>query len=141
MNRKVRVALLSAGGILLVLLILFCPYNAGSIPEWKLRIVDPSGKPVVGAQVEQEWLDPIDDGQPMLDSRNTDLEGWVLFPKRAIRNQLANGFSNSGPRAHIYTCWQDRSGQVLHGQLFYEGKRSELARQLILAKASVCPYS
>jgi hypothetical protein len=135
-----KIALLVFSAILLIAVVLLYPYNAGNIPEWKLRIVDQTGKPVVGAQVEQEWLDPIREGQTMVESRNSDADGWVLFPKRPIHNQLANGFLRSGPSAHIYMCWQDKSDQVWHGQLFYEGKSSELVRQLVLVKGPVCPF-
>lgn len=141
MNRKLRIALLAFGAILLIALVLFCPYNAGSVPEWKLQVVDQTGKPLAGAQVEQEWLDPISEGQTMVESRNTDADGWVLFPKRPIHNQLASGSLKFKPSAHIYMCWQDQSGQVLYGQLFYEGERSELADHLVLAKGTGCPFS
>jgi hypothetical protein len=77
----------------------------------------------------------------MLESRSTQADGWVLFPKRPIHNQLANGFLRFKPSAHIYMCWQDEAGQVLYGQLFYEGKRSELVDRLVLAKGTVCPFS
>lgn len=141
MSGKFKVILLVTTVILLVILGLFFPYRIGSIPEWRLRIVDQAGKPVGGAQVEQEWLDPAKDGQTMIESRDTDTHGWVTFPERPIHDQLANHSSNSKPSAHIYTCWQHPSGQVLYGQLFYEGKRSDLARQLILERGPVCPYS
>ena len=141
MGKKLKIALVTLGVIGLIVVVLLLPYKAGSVPEWKLRIVDQAGKPVVGVQVEQEWLDPIEEGQVKLDSRNTDADGWVLFPKRHIHNQLANGFMRSRPSVHIYTCWQDQSGQVLYGQLFYEGKSSELVGQLVLKKGPVCPYS
>ena len=138
MNRKLKAALGVFGAILLTVVVLWYPYNAGSIPEWKLRIVDQTGKPVIEAQVEQEWLDPIREGQTMVESRGTDTDGWVLFPKRPIHNQLANGLLRFKPSAHIYMCWQDKAGQVLYGQLFYEGKRSELVDRLVLAKGTVC---
>jgi hypothetical protein len=48
MNRKLRIALQALGAILLIAVVLFYPYNAGSVPQWKLQIVDQTGKPVVG---------------------------------------------------------------------------------------------
>lgn len=133
--------MLVLGAVLLIALVLFYPYIAESIPEWRVRIVDQTGKPIVGAQVEEEWFDPVDEGPAMLESRNTGLDGWVLFPKRPIHNRLANGSLKFKPSAHIYMCWQDPSGQVLYGQSFYEGNRSELAGQLVATKGPVCPFA
>ena|SRR5208282_100079 len=141
MNRKLKIALLVLGAVLLIAVVFFYPYEAGGVPQWKLRVVDQEGRPVVGAQVQQEWLDPYYEGQTLMESRNTDADGWVLFPKRPIHKQLANGFLRFQPSAHVYTCWHDQSGQVLSGQLFYEGKSSQLVDQLVLANGTVCPFS
>lgn len=141
MSRKFKFGLLVLGATSLVVLVALYPYNAGSVPEWKLRIVDQSGRPVFGARVEEEWLDPIREGQVMLESRDTDSDGWVLFPEHPVHNQLANGFLRSGPSAHIFMCWEDQSGQVLYGQLFYDGKSGQMVHRLVTSKGRICPFS
>jgi len=65
--------------MLFCVLVLFFPYSIEGIPEWKLEIVDQNGQPAVGAQVEQEWIDPDREGQgnPM------DIKGlWPRWPCR-----------------------------------------------------------
>jgi hypothetical protein len=141
MNRRLKIALLVLGAVLLAAVALFYPYEAEGVPQWKVRVVDQKGNPVNGAQVQQEWLDPFYEGQTLMESRKTDADGWVLFPRRPIHKQLANGSLRFQPSAHIYICWQDQSGQVLSGQLFYEGKSSQLVDQLVLANGTVCPFS
>lgn len=67
--------------------------------------MDVDGHPVIGMQVEQEWLDPIDDGFTFEDSRQTDTQGFVVFPRRPLRNRLAFGRPPYQPSAHIIYVW------------------------------------
>jgi hypothetical protein len=81
-SRNLKIAMMLVGLTLGVVYALWYPYESGTVPEWKLQVVDPNGKPVVGAQVNQEWINPIEDGMVSADSRTTDASGVVLFPKR-----------------------------------------------------------
>jgi hypothetical protein len=136
MNRKPKIGLLVLGTVFLIAVVLFFPYNAGSVPEWKLRVVETSGKPIAGAQVKQQWLDPINERRIILDSRITDADGWVLFPKRSFHDRLILRYWPKPhiywPNAHIYACWKGQSDQVLFGELFYEDWNSEIASQLVV---------
>jgi hypothetical protein len=133
-SRKLKVAMLLLGLALVIVFVLWYPYESGNVPEWKLQVVDQHGKAAVGAQVNQEWLDPIDDGIVDVDSGTTDANGFVLFRKRALHNRLALGVRRSGPSAHVFICWQDQ-----YGDAFWDDKHRLLDTQLVLKKGS-CPY-
>jgi len=105
------------------------------VPEWKLQVVDQNGRPAVGAQVNQEWIDPIDDGIVSGDSRTTDSNGFVFFPKRVLHNRFALGIAHSFPSSRLLVCWQDQ-----FGDFYWDGQPSHLAAKLFLKKG-ICPYS
>jgi hypothetical protein len=134
MSRKLKVAMLLVGLVLGGVFVLWYPYESGSVPEWKLQVVDQSGNAVVGAQVNQDWLNPIDDGIFSADSRTTDASGVVLFPKRVLHNRLALGVGHSVPASRLFVCWQDQ-----FGDFDWDGNRAHLATKLALKKGS-CPY-
>ena len=113
MSRNLGVALFGGFILLAVGFVLWLPYNAGAVPEWKLRVVDRGGNPVVGVQAFQEWLDPIDDGITKTDSRSTDSLGEVDFPKRILHNRLALGRFYRGPIARVFVCGQGQFGEAL----------------------------
>ena len=134
MTRKLKVAILLAGLVLVVVFALWYPYESGTVPEWKLQVVDLSGNPVAGAQANQEWINPIEDGMVSADSRTTDASGVVLFPKRVLHNRLALGTRHSAPSSRLFVCWQDEFGAV-----DWDGKPSHLSAKLELRKGA-CPY-
>jgi hypothetical protein len=139
MNRNVKIAISVVAVIAAVALVLFLPYRVGAFPEWRLRVVGPDGKPIAGAQVEQEWLDPIDEGVSSTDWRTSDGGGWVTFPARPLHHQLVNGTPRSVSNARVFTCWEVHSGEVLAGQLSYNGKNAELSQNLVATKFEECP--
>src|SRR5713226_5196143 len=108
MSRKLKFAMLLLGLVVCAVFALWYPYESGSVPEWKLQVVDQQGKAAVRAQVNQEWLDPIEDGIVSGDSRTTDANGFVLFPKRVLHNRLALGVVRSAPASRLFVCWQDQ---------------------------------
>jgi hypothetical protein len=134
MSRTLKVAMLLAGLVLGVVFVLWYPYESGNIPEWKLQVVDPSGNPVVGAQVNQEWLNPIEDGMVSADSRTTDVSGAVLFPRRVLHNRLALGTAHSAGSSRLFVCWQDQ-----FGDFDWDGNPLHLSAKLVLKKGT-CPY-
>jgi hypothetical protein len=134
MSGKLKIPLVLLGSVLAAAFALWYPYESGSVPEWKLQVVDQTGQAVAGAQINQEWLDPIDDGIVSGDSRTTDRNGFVLFPKRVLRNRLALGAAHSAPSSRLFVCWQNQFGEV-----DWDGNPSHLADQLILKKGA-CPY-
>jgi hypothetical protein len=104
------------------------------VPEWKVQVVDESGRPAPQVQANEEWIDPIEDGIVRSDSRNTDANGWVVFPMRQTHNRLAFGVFGHAPSAHIFVCWQEKAGDV-----FWEENYQQVTPRLVLKKGS-CPY-
>lgn len=133
-RKTLRFLLASLSAIFLVGGVLWYPYKSGAVPEWRIQIIDVDGHPVIGMQVEQEWLDPIDDGFTFEDSRQTDTQGFVVFPRRPLRNRLAFGRPPYQPSAHIYMCGQGQYGQTAWGE-----KNREMVTRLELKKGP-CPY-
>jgi hypothetical protein len=134
MSKKLKVVILLAGFVLVVAFALWYPYDSGVVPQWKLLVVDPSGNPVAGAQVNQEWINPIEDGMVRSDSRTTDDRGVVVFPKRILHNRLALGTAKSVPSCRLFACWQDEFGDI-----DWDGNPSHLNAKLVLKKGA-CPY-
>ena len=114
--------------------VLWLPYKSGAVPEWRIQIVGTDGHPVEGIDVNEEWLDPIEDGRTSVDIRQTDTQGFVAFPERPLHNRLAFGNSPYQPSAHIYMC---RQGQ--YGQAFWDAKDNVMATSVELKKG-VCPF-
>jgi hypothetical protein len=114
---------------------LWCPYRTAGVPEWKLQVIDVSGTPLAHVTVNQEWLNPIEDGIVGADSRNTDASGTATFPARVLHNRLALGFARSKPSARIFVCWQNQYGDV-----DWDGLPGDLPKLLNL-KSGPCPYN
>ena len=127
--------------LILILLAGLYPYNSTVVPAWKLRIVDERGKPYVNLPATQAWKNyslEINAGQN-LDTRSTNLDGYVEFPKREIRASVLKrailtsltalmtlthgGF---GVRAYVHA-----SGPQGYGEVNYEPGKSVPA-QLVL---------
>lgn len=66
-------------------LILLYPFKTTVVPEWRIRIVDDSGKPVSNISVREQWRHHTIETNGHNESRTTDGEGNVSFPRRAIR--------------------------------------------------------
>jgi hypothetical protein len=112
LNKTLRIMLFSVGLILLIVAVLWYPYESGVVPEWKLQVIDSEGHPVVNATAHQEWLDPIDEGITRADSQQTDSQGFAMFPKRVLHSRLALRFPADPSSAHIFVCLQDEYGDV-----------------------------
>ena len=134
-RKPLKIALASLLLIILIACVLWYPYKSGAVPEWRIQIIDVEGRPVVGMQVEQEWLDPIDDGIISEDSRQTGTQGFVVFPQRLLHNRLAFGTPQYQPSAHVYMC-----GQGQYGRAFWGAKDREMVTKLELKKGA-CPYA
>ena len=134
MNRTTKIVLAAAVLLLVTGAVFFTPYPIVVVPEWKLRIVDASGQPAVGAGLQQEWIDPDMDGQTLGATQTSDSNGLVVFPERRVHNRLAN-LKPFSPSAHVYVCW---NGQ--HGQIFWYGP-APLPSVMKLENGPVCPYS
>lgn len=116
-----------------VVAVLLYPYEIPGVPEWRLQILDSGGSAMVGVPVNEDWLDPVDEGNASGDQRQTDSTGTVLFPKRALHNRLELGSRGVTGHAHIQVCAKDEFGAV-----YWDGSTA-LPKTLKLQNGS-CPY-
>lgn len=133
--RKLKVVLLPIGLLLLIAGVLWLPYKVGVIPEWKLQIVDSDGHPVVGAQVVEEWNNPIEEGITFAEVQKTGANGFVVLPEHRLTNRLAFGVPRFTPSALIMVCTEDQYGDVI-----WDKKNGPIPSRLELKKGH-CPYS
>lgn len=89
-------------------------------------MVDANGKSIPGLPVTQEWSYFGIDIAPYVDSRQTDSQGRVEFPRRVIWASLAARLLNLqgaseklGPSVWIEAC----DNHSMLGELFWEGHR------------------
>lgn|SRR5256885_1799672 len=135
MTTKIKIMLSIIAVLSFAIGTLWYPYRTTGIPEWKLQVIDVSGMPLAHVTIDQEWLDPIEDGIVGADSGNTDASGTATFPARVLHNRLALGFAPSKPSARIFVCWQNQYGDV-----DWDGLPGDLPKVLNL-KSGPCPYS
>ena len=112
---------------------LIYPYKIPGIPEWRIQILDSRGKPLVAVPVNEDWLDPMDEGNSSGDQRKTDGTGTVVFPKRALRNRLALGSWRTKREARILVCTNDE-----YGALYWDGSGASPAT--LTLQQGACPY-
>jgi hypothetical protein len=134
LGRKSRIVLLSLALCMLILAVLWYPYKSGTVPEWKLQVIDSAGRPVVGAQVGEEWNDPVDEGITSVADRRTDSRGFVVFPKHVLHNRLALGAPQFRPAAHISVCARGQFGDAL-----WDEKDQKMATRMELEEGP-CPF-
>ena len=60
------------------------PYSSPVVPAWRLRVVDPDGRPVPAITVRQHWQNYSFESRGHEIDAKTDAEGWVAFPARAV---------------------------------------------------------
>ena len=133
-TKTLKLALLLLSAIIVFAGVLWFPYRSGAVPEWRIQIIDTDGHPVAGIRANQEWLDPIEEGKTMVDTQQTDTQGFVVFSRRTLHNRLAFGDPPYQPSAHVYVC-----GEGLYGQAFWDAKDREMVTRLELKKGA-CPF-
>jgi hypothetical protein len=74
-------------GALLAVLLLY-PFETTVVPEWKVRVVDESGKPMISIGVKEGWEHSSIEMNRHEQDLTTDNDGWVTFPRRTIRANL-----------------------------------------------------
>jgi len=134
LGRKFKILVLSLALLLLIIAVLWYPYKAGVVPEWKIQVFASDGRSFAGAQVGEQWNDPIDEGITSVDSRNTDSNGFIVFPQRLLRNRLALGSPPFKPAALITVCTANQYGDAV-----WDEKDRGAVTQLQL-KDGACPY-
>jgi hypothetical protein len=92
---------------------LFYPFDITVVPEWRLRVVDQTGRPLRGNRVRESWSHYSLETQNHEEELLSDGDGYVQFPRRAIRTNLitwaakflasiVNVNSSFGPSASVY---------------------------------------
>jgi hypothetical protein len=103
---KRRVAMI----VLAVLALALIPYNTTVVPEWKIQIIDERKNPVRNVLVDEHWRNHSIELHRHSETRVTDNEGYVSFPRRTVRSPLLiraigrllanlNVHGESGPKA------------------------------------------
>ena len=86
--RRVRSALAALPrrhtALLLLAVVMLMPYQTTVVPEWRIRVVDRDGAPVVGEPVREIWQHYSLEGDGHEEERLTDENGYVVFPERTI---------------------------------------------------------
>jgi hypothetical protein len=88
-NRKrllVGTAAVAFIGLLLVALV--SPFETTVVPEWKIHVVDESGKPVGNLSINEGWIDYYIESSRHEEVRRANSEGYVEFPRRTVRASL-----------------------------------------------------
>jgi hypothetical protein len=80
------VAVVAFLGLLAVALLY--PFETTVVPEWKIHIVDESGKPVGNLSVNEGWIHYSIESNRHEEARIANSEGYVEFPRRTIRAPL-----------------------------------------------------
>ena len=86
------------------------PFDTTVVPEWKIRIVDETSKPVPNIVVREQWRNHSVEFHGHNEDRMTNSEGSVSFPRRTVRASLIfrvvgravvalNVHGESGPKA------------------------------------------
>ena len=77
-----------AVGLLLVLLLLFYPFQTTIVPEWSLKVVDEEGALVRDVSVTEHWQHFLLEASSHEEMRRVQDNGAVSFPERTIRASL-----------------------------------------------------
>ena len=79
---------LLAGALLLILLILFFPFQSITVPRWRLHVIDETGTLVSGISVTEHWQHYLLESEGHEQVLRTDASGRVDFPARTIRASI-----------------------------------------------------
>src|SRR6266404_1219539 len=119
------------------------PWETTVVPEWRVRIIDESGAPLVNTAVREVWQHYSIESKSHEQDLMTVKEGYITFPKRTIRSPLAvrivrliinalNPRHSSGPVASVivlapeYDTWSNNSsipGQSLPTEIIVKRNR------------------
>lgn len=83
-----RSRLTLSSALLLVLVLLVYPFESVVAPEWKLRVLDDAGAPVVRINVTEHWQHYLLETTGHEERMRTGDDGMVAFPSRSLRASL-----------------------------------------------------
>jgi hypothetical protein len=127
-----------------VVAVLLFPFESTVVPAWKVRVVDPEGRPVKGIAVKYHWQHYSVEFEGNEERTHTDEDGYVSFRARTVRaslirrvivpvvNILSTAFHASfGPSGHI-VVW-GRPDEFETAGAYSDGD-SPLAEQIVLER-------
>jgi hypothetical protein len=134
-RRFIKIGFVSLAVLACIAIALWNPYRAAVIPSWTVQVLDRSDQPLSHIHVNQQWIDPIEDGMVGADDTQTDERRFATFPSRTLSNRLLLRIFTSRlkPLANIYVCWQEQFGDAN-----WDGSGKAAAR-IVLHQGS-CPY-
>ncbi len=98
-RRKLVLPLLAAAAIVLAV-----PYTTRTAPEWRVQLLDQQRRPLAGFSVSESWQYSRIEREFHWEARSTDANGWVTFPPRYVRANVAQraygAVLNAGAFAH-----------------------------------------
>ena len=74
--------------ILVIMFLLFYPFQTTIVPEWSLKVVDDEGAVVRDVNVTEHWQHFLLESSSHEDARRVEENGAVSFPERTIRASL-----------------------------------------------------
>jgi hypothetical protein len=88
------------------------PVESTVVPQWKVRVVDESGKAVAGVGIREVWGDLSIELSQHVEERISDDRGNLVFPARTLRANLVqrvirktinslNVHGSEGPTAYL----------------------------------------
>ena len=77
-----------AGAVVLLLLILFFPFQFTTVPRWRVHIVDEAGVQAPGVSVTEHWQHYSLEFEGHQEMRQTDETGLVDFSARTVRASI-----------------------------------------------------
>ena len=80
-----RSRLTLSSALLLVLVLLVFPFESVVAPEWRLRVLDDAGQPVVRINVTEHWQHYLLETSGHEERMKTGDDGVVAFPSRSLR--------------------------------------------------------
>jgi hypothetical protein len=86
LKRSIKVALLSV--LVLILVLVFFPFQTTTVPAWSFRVVDDSESPVAGINVTEHWQHYLIESEGHEEPKVTASDGSVSFPERTVRANL-----------------------------------------------------
>ncbi len=84
-----RSRLILGSALLLMLVPLVYPFESVVAPEWRLRVLDDAGQPVVRINVTEHWRHYPLETTGHEESMKTGADGVVAFPSRSLKASLA----------------------------------------------------
>jgi hypothetical protein len=78
-----------AGAVVLVLIILFFPFQSTTVPRWRVQVVDETGAMVPNISVTEHWQHYLLESDGHEEMRQTNATGVADFPARTVRASVS----------------------------------------------------